>query len=647
MPRWTAKLRRTSVPVGSVVGLLLAACGGGSGLGQVNQPNSPGATTDASEEAWVDAVRSDKVEWIGNTQEVFLAGPLGRVSTSLDEVNADELLNLAKRPVLEAAALADSSLRLDRVERGADGFTMVRYQQVADGRDVVGAELRFHIDREGRVFAANGSARGDLPVGHEIRGTVELARQILAERYGQLAVSTPGAVAAAEVSQPKLAYLRHGDAIRPVFVGEASVETDGTPIKDRVFIDAETSEVLAVHPLILNERLREVYDARNGTALPGTLMIREGGAAVSDAVTMAGYNNTGATYDFFRGVFGRDSYDNRGSKLSATVHYKNNYVNAFWNGSQMVYGDGDGTTSAPLSQSLDVTSHELSHGVTEYTAGLVYQGESGALNEAFSDIMAAATDAWKKGSVDANTWKVGDDIWTPATPGDALRYMDDPTADGSSYDYYPTRYTGSLDNGGVHWNSGIANLAFYLLSQGGKHPRAKTSNTVPALGIEKARAIFYRAQANYATSTTKFEGYRTATAKAADDLYGATAAAAVHEAWNAVGVPGGTTSPGGGTVLTNNVAATNLSGAAAAQRSFTFVVPAGASKVTFKLSGGTGDADMYIRYGQAPSLTAYDYRPYLNGNNETVTVNAPRSGTWYIMLNGYRAYSGVSLVGSY
>jgi uncharacterized protein (TIGR03382 family) len=154
-----------------------------------------------------------------------------------------------------------------------------------------------------------------------------------------------------------------------------------------------------------------------------------------------------------------------------------------------------------------------------------------------SDIMAAVCEAWKDGAITADTWKVGEDIWTPRTAGDALRYMTNPTMDGSSKDYYPERYTGTQDNGGVHTNSGIPNLAFYLLVAGGKHPRARTAIDVPALGMERAGAIFQRALTQgYFTTTTNFAQARTATEQVAQELYPGCTKLAVAKAWAAVGI---------------------------------------------------------------------------------------------------------------
>ena len=147
----------------------------------------------------------------------------------------------------------------------------------------------------------------------------------------------------------------------------------------------------------------------------------------------------------------------------------------------MTYGDGDGVTFIPLSQDADVVAHELTHGVTERTSNLIYQNESGALNEAWSDIFGAMVDR-QEGATGADIWLLGEDIYTPGTPGDALRNMADPAVFGDR-DYYPDRYTGTADHGGVHSNSGIANLAFKLLVTGGTHPRGKTSVNVPAIGL--------------------------------------------------------------------------------------------------------------------------------------------------------------------
>lgn len=313
----------------------------------------------------------------------------------------------------------------------------------------------------------------------------------------------------------------------------------------------------------------------------------------------------------------------------------------------MVYGDGDGVNASNLANSMDVTAHELSHAVTSSTSNLTYSGESGGLNEAFSDIMGETCEWYRDGQVvSSNTWKVGEDVWTPGTAGDALRYLNDPKADGASLDYY-SDYNSGVD---VHYSSGIANLAFYLLSQGGTHPRGRSSVNVTGIGISKASQIFYKANTSLFTSSTNFAGAKTATEQAASQLgYSAADIASVTAAWQAVGVGagGGGGGGGGGGVLSNNVPVTGLSGAKSSLTYFTLDVPAGSTNLSFTMSGGSGDADLYVKFGSQPTTSSYNCRPYKSGNNETCTFAAPSTGTYYVMIRGYSSYSGVSLNGAF
>lgn len=431
----------------------------------------------------------------------------------------------------------------------------------------------------------------------------------------------------------------------------------GTPQRDGVFVDAHSGRIAARHPEIHTAKVLRTYTANNGTSLPGTLRCSAATCNTGDLAIDAAHNYAGATYDYYSTKFGRDSLNGSGMTLTSTAHYSSNYNNAFWNGSQMVYGDGDGTTFIALSRSLDVVAHELTHGVTDHESDLVYQKESGAINEALSDIFGAAVEAWVDGGVSSATWLLGEDIYTPGNGNDdALRYMNDPTADGYSRDYYPERlYPGTCtpnpntnDNCGVHGNSGIANLAFVLMVQGGTHPRGKTTVNVSAIGLSKAEQIFYRAQTACLTASSNFEALRNCTAQAATDLYGAADTTKVHQAWDAVGVPGGGgTPPPTGGALQNGVAVTGLSASSGTWTYWTMSVPSGATNLVFQTSGGSGDADLYVRRGSQPTTSSYDCRPYLNGNNETCTFAAPASGTWHVGIRAYSTYSGMSLVGSY
>ena len=244
------------------------------------------------------------------------------------------------------------------------------------------------------------------------------------------------------------------------------------------------------------------------------------------------------TYDYYKNTFGRDGIDGYDMSTYSRVHYGRKYNNAFWSDSCdcMTYGDGDGNVLSPL-VSLDVAGHEMSHGVTARTSNLTYSGESGAMNESFSDIMgtgvefyAAAHGAQKT----ANYW-IGEDVYTPSKANDALRYMDDPSRDGGSIDNY-SRYTSSLD---VHYTSGIWNNMFYLLAHGGTN---KTSHlSVTGIGLDKALRVCYLANTGYFSSGETFHQARLDSIAAAQQLQSlgklsSTDVTSVGDAWTAVGV---------------------------------------------------------------------------------------------------------------
>jgi Zn-dependent metalloprotease len=273
------------------------------------------------------------------------------------------------------------------------------------------------------------------------------------------------------------------------------------------------------------------------------------------------------TFDYYKNVHARNGIDgNYGpgsttaaansavSLLVSRVHFGSGYNNAFWNGTNMTYGDGDGSQFTPLT-TIDICGHEMTHGVTERTANLTYSKESGALNEAMSDIMGSMVELYADGgTVSANTWLIGEDAYTPGTAGDALRSMSNPNSVGDP-DHYSLRiYSGTCtpsntnDQCGVHTNSSIVNHTYYLNAAGGTNRVSGTS--VPGIGTGAAEKIWYRALTTYMTSGTTFSGARTATLNAATDLYGASSAqySSVATAWCAVGVgscptTGGTPTP--------------------------------------------------------------------------------------------------------
>ncbi|MDN7241011.1 M4 family metallopeptidase [Planococcus sp. N028] len=274
------------------------------------------------------------------------------------------------------------------------------------------------------------------------------------------------------------------------------------------------------------------YDAANRTRTPGTLWLDADNVynAAYDGAAVDAHTYAAQTFDYYKNEHNRNSYDGNNAQLISTVHYGRSYNNAFWNGTQMVYGDGDGSTFIPLSGALDVIAHELTHAVTDTTADLIYQNESGAINESISDIFGTLVEYHANNKPD---WLIGEDVYTPSVAGDALRSMADPTLNGDP-DHYSKRYVGTGDNGGVHINSGISNKAAYLLANGGTHYGV----TVAAIGNDKTADIFYRTLTQYLTPSSNYSHYRVATVQAATDLYGASSAevASVKAAFSAVGV---------------------------------------------------------------------------------------------------------------
>jgi Zn-dependent metalloprotease len=409
-----------------------------------------------------------------------------------------------------------------------------------------------------------------------------------------------------------------------------------------------------------NQNTTNLARATSGTGTLYTSTDTDWGTGLNSSATTGAGGETAAvdatyaaqlTWDYYKNIHGRNGIWNNGTGARSRVHYGTNYVNAFWDGTQMTYGDGSGNTH-PLT-SIDVGGHEMSHGVTENTAGLTYSGESGGLNEATSDIFGTAVEWNANNAADVGDYLIAEkvDINGDGTP---LRYMDKPSRDGGSKDCW---YSG-IGNVDVHYSSGPANHFYYLASEGsgakvinGVSYNSPTCNgsTVTGIGHVKVEKIWYRALTTYMTTTTNYASARTATLNAAADLYGGSSSAeydAVCKAWAGVGV-GSCGAPPSSTVLQNGVPISNLSGNAGNALSFTMVVPSGATNLKFAISGGTGDADLYVKFGTAPSLSSYDCRPYLSGNNETCNIATAQAGTYYVMVNAYSNYTGVTLVGSY
>ncbi|MFB7335196.1 peptidase M4 family protein [Streptomyces adustus] len=281
---------------------------------------------------------------------------------------------------------------------------------------------------------------------------------------------------------------------------------------------------------------RTLYDARHHTDLPGHKVRGEDGRAVKDATVNRAYAGLGATFELYLSAYGRDSIDGSGLPLDATVHYDRDYNNAFWNGEQMVFGDGDGEIFLDFTLPVDVIGHELTHGVTQYTANLAYFDQSGALNESLSDVFGSLIKQYTLGQTAAEAdWLIGAGLLAPRVTGTALRSMKAP---GTAYDDdvlgkdpQPATMDGFVrtgrDNGGVHINSGIPNHAFYLAATAlGGHAWERAGQIwydVLTGGELKKDALF----ADFATLTTAAARARYG---AGDELQ------AVLKAWEQVGV---------------------------------------------------------------------------------------------------------------
>ncbi|MRG61387.1 peptidase M4 family protein [Agromyces sp. CFH 90414] len=282
---------------------------------------------------------------------------------------------------------------------------------------------------------------------------------------------------------------------------------------------------------------RRISDAQGSETLPGRLVRREGQPATGDDAVDEAYDGLGDTHRMFDRVFGRDSIDGTGMPLEATVHYGDRYDNAFWDGERMVFGDGDGEIFSGFTNSISVIGHELAHGVTERTANLRYQGQSGALNEHVSDVFGALVEQYTLGQdAGAATWLIGEGIFTDAVEGRALRSMLEP---GTAYDDdvlgrdpQPAHYDDYIqtreDNGGVHLNSGIPNRAFAL-----------AATALGGFAWEHMGRIWYATLTSGRLAVdTGFHRFAGETVRAASERFGADSreTRAVREAWAAVGV---------------------------------------------------------------------------------------------------------------
>ncbi|WP_377891195.1 M4 family metallopeptidase [Alkalihalobacillus sp. R86527] len=442
------------------------------------------------------------------------------------------------------------------------GMTHYEYVQTVKGVEIDGAKFIVHKDENDNIVAINGDLHPNADKNFKGSSQAKLSdKQAMKKAWKHIGVNPKNVVSdepsfvkkskvSDQVEKSEKVVYEKDNAYHLTYKVQLQF-IDPYPANWQVYVDAEDGSIVDAYNAVtegattgygygvnggykdLNTYLSSgtyyLYDttkamsgvietrtANNGTSLPGSYAVDSNNAftAASQGAEVDAHYNAGKVYDYYKSTHNRNSFDNNGATIRSTVHYGSNYNNAFWNGSQMVYGDGDGQVFDPLSGGLDIVAHEITHAVTERTAGLQYKNQSGALNESMSDVFGYF--------VEPGDYLMGEDVYTPGQAGDALRSMSNPEAYGQPShmdDYYYT----SSDNGGVHTNSGIPNKAAYL--------------TIQSIGKSKTEKIYYRALSLYMTPTSDFSDARSALLQATSDLYGTGSTYnSVASAWNQVGV---------------------------------------------------------------------------------------------------------------
>ncbi|MFE0645556.1 M4 family metallopeptidase, partial [Streptomyces sp. NPDC058877] len=534
---------------------------------------------------------ADAFEAAPQAQSAGKANP-GKLPADLTPAERTALIKAAdadKAATAKALGLGTQEKLVVRdVVQDRDGTTHTRYERTYAGLPVLGGDLIVEETKAGARQSVSKASRAELK---NVDMTARVAPAAASKQALGAARADGSDKAATNRAPRKVVWMAQGAPVLAYETVVGGLQHDGTPNELHVITDAKTGQKLyewqgietgtgntmysgqvtlgTAPSYTLTDTGRgnhKTYNLNGGSSGTGTLFSNStdvwGNGLPSNKETAGADAHYGAalTWDYYKNVHGRSGIRGDGVGAYSRVHYGNAYVNAFWSDSCfcMTYGDGSGN-SKPLT-SIDVAAHEMTHGVTSNTAGLNYSGESGGLNEATSDIMAAAVEFYANNAQDKGDYLVGEkiDIRGNGTP---LRYMDKPSKDGSSKDSW---YSG-IGNIDVHYSSGPANHWFYLLSEGsgaktinGVNYDSPTSDGLPVTGIgrDKAALIWYKALTTKFGSTTNYAGARTGTVDVAKALYGATSAevTAVENAWAAINVgsrPGGG-DPGGGTVFTND-----------------------------------------------------------------------------------------------
>ncbi|MDI6804576.1 MAG: M4 family metallopeptidase [Bacteroidota bacterium] len=510
-----------------------------------------------------------QIEWSeNNSTPTFVSGKLTQtgLSYSSDKTN-DGIRFLSENKDL--FGLKEPAKELNVISNITDeiGMTHIKYHQQVNGVKIFHGQLIAHFNSDGSVESVNGRYYPTPDINTIPSIDIHTALQIAKDKLGSYQSTDEKGELNIYSQGPRLLLVyvvslpSHSNPMMTVFIdalnGEVikiddGIRYDGPVVGSGIALDGTVKTVhsylsggtyymidaslpMYVPPIDSFKGVIVTIDAKNDTA----------GNGYGSAVYVTDPNNNNnfndnerlkaavsahffsrEVYQFFKTRYNRNSYNNTGGSLRNVVHYLVNLNNAFWNGVSMSYGDGDGVTFSNLAGALDVIAHELTHGVTQYSANLVYELQPGALNESFSDVFGAICD-----SAD---WLIGEDVFTPGITGDALRSMQDPHMGLSSNDprwqpahmdeYVNLPNDPNNDNGGVHINSGIPNKAFY--------------NVATAIGRSKAGLIWYRTLAVYLTNNSQFIDCRNACLNSAKDLFGQSSVEynAVASGFSAVGI---------------------------------------------------------------------------------------------------------------
>ncbi|MFF4038421.1 M4 family metallopeptidase [Streptomyces sp. NPDC001816] len=508
--------------------------------------------------------------------ESAAAKPLGAAPTSLSAAARATLVQRAQAGAATTAQRiglgAKEKLVVKDVVRDVDGTVHTRYERTYAGLPVLGGDLVVHTAKSGKAEGVTKATKSAIKV-------ASLKPQITAAQAKKQAASAAKALGSAKSAANGARKVIWAGSGKPVLAYETVVgglQDDGTPNQLHVITDAATGKKLFQYQGVetgvgntqysgkvdlastqsgssytLTDGTRgghKTYNLDHGSDGTGKLFSQDsdtwGDGKVSNAATAAADAAYGAqeTWDFYKKTFNRSGIKNDGVGAYSRVHYGNAYVNAFWDDSCFCMTYGDGTKDAAPLTSLDVAGHEMSHGVTSNTAGLEYSGESGGLNEATSDIFGTGVEFYANNSTDVGDYLIGEKIDINGD-GKPLRYMDKPSKDGGSADYW----SADVGNKDVHYSSGVANHFFYLLAEGSGAKKindvsydspTQDGSKVTGIGRDKALQIWYKALTTYFTSKTDYKAAREGTVKAATDLYGAdsTEAKTVAAAWTAVNV---------------------------------------------------------------------------------------------------------------